>query len=199
VAVLHQAAEQLTGAHLGAVHFTDLSPISPEHARYWSALARHVTRDVMPDPYAVASPLIVAATAHSVAAAMLYCFPRATAGELHRRVDGMPVHPATLRRAVAFIDDNAHRAVTLGDIVVASGISVRALQQAFRRHYGTTPTGYLRQVRLTHAHAALQAADPARGDTVAAIAVRWGFVKASRFAESYRRTYGVTPRETLRT
>jgi AraC-like DNA-binding protein len=34
--------------------------------------------------------------------------------------------------------------------------------------------------------------------TVTAIAYRWGFTSSSRFAASYRRTYGITPSQTLR-
>jgi AraC-like DNA-binding protein len=196
LAILHQVAGQLIGERRGPVRFTGLSPVSADRARYWATLVRHVTRDVLAEPAIATSPIVVASAAHSVAAALLHCFPNTATGG-----PAVPspaaAQPATLRRAVAFIDDNAHLAVTLGDVVDASGVTVRALQQAFRRHYGTTPTGYLRRVRLAHAHRALRAADPANGDTVAAIALRWGFVKASRFAELYRKVYGCAPRTTL--
>ena len=79
-----------------------------------------------------------------------------------------------------------------------AGTGARALQYAFRRHHGTTPLGSLRRVRLEHAHRELQAADPTRGATVAAIAARWGFARADRFATAYRETFGVLPRDTLR-
>jgi AraC-like DNA-binding protein len=62
---------------------------------------------------------------------------------------------------------------------------------------GTTPTAYLRRVRLGHAHQELVAADPAR-QTVTAIAYRWGFPSSSRFAVYYRDAYGVLPGHTLR-
>jgi transcriptional regulator GlxA family with amidase domain len=75
---------------------------------------------------------------------------------------------------------------------------VRALQYAFARHYGLSPTRYLRRVRLERAHRDLQAADPTQGDTVAAIAAAWGFATPSRFAAMYRETYGYPPSHTLR-
>jgi len=37
------------------------------------------------------------------------------------------------------------------------------------------------------------------GDTVAAIAARWGFAHPGRFAAAYQQQYGTTPATTLRT
>lgn len=59
--------------------------------------------------------------------------------------------------------------------------------------------GYLRQGRLDAAHRELLAADPTRGATVTTIAARWGFPYPSRFAATYRRTYGQHPHTTLHT
>jgi AraC-like DNA-binding protein len=111
---------------------------------------------------------------------------------------GRPESPsATLRRAVAFIDEHAHEDITAADIAAASYVTVRAIQLAFQRHTGTTPTEYLRRVRLDRAHQDLIAADPAR-DSVTAVAHRWGFASASRFTSYYRSAYGVLPSRTLR-
>ena len=102
-----------------------------------------------------------------------------------------------MRRAIAFIDTNASTDVDLADIAAAAYVSPRALQYAFQRHLGTTPMAYLRRVRLDAAHHQLQAADPTRGDTVTAIAARWGFAHLGRFAAAYHRTYGQPPSTTL--
>ena len=100
-----------------------------------------------------------------------------------------------------------HRAVT--DVqttdrdLLATSVAERAatkdLQLAFARHLGLAPMAYVRRVRLEGAHRELQAADPTTGDTVAAIAARWGFGKPDRFAAVYRATFGVAPSHTLRT
>jgi AraC-like DNA-binding protein len=73
--------------------------------------------------------------------------------------------------------------------------------RAFRAHHplGLTPGQYLRRVRLAGAHADLAAGDPTAGDTVAAIAARWGFTHPGRFAAAYRTAYGISPRRTLHT
>lgn len=105
--------------------------------------------------------------------------------------------PPVLRRAVAYIHENAHHDISVTDIADAVNVTPRSVQYTFRRHLGTTPLEYLRQVRLQHAHRELQAADPTR-DTVMAIAGRWGFGHAGRFSRIYKQTYGTVPSQTLR-
>jgi AraC-like DNA-binding protein len=58
----------------------------------------------------------------------------------------------------------------------------------FRERLGTTPTGYLRRLRLDHARQDLIRSDQST-TTVTEIADRWGFPHAGRFAALYRRTY----------
>ncbi|WP_084700708.1 helix-turn-helix domain-containing protein [Cryptosporangium arvum] len=77
-------------------------------------------------------------------------------------------------------------------------VSGPALRAAFREQYGTTPTGYLRRVRMDGAHRDLLAAGPAR-TTVDQVAARWGFADGARFAAYHRRHYGVPPSRTLGT
>ncbi|WP_326547001.1 helix-turn-helix transcriptional regulator [Mycolicibacterium sp. ND9-15] len=116
---------------------------------------------------------------------------------MRHHVDPARVRSAVLRRAIAFINENAHREITLGDIADAVNVTPRSVQYAFRRHLGMTPLEYLRLVRLDCAHRELQTADP-RSDTVMAIAGRWGFSHAGRFSDVYKRTFGTAPSETLR-
>jgi transcriptional regulator GlxA family with amidase domain len=85
---------------------------------------------------------------------------------------------------------------TVADIAAAAFVTMRAVQLAFRKHIGTTPTGYLRRVRLDHARRDLVSGDPAR-ETVTAVAYRWGFPSPSRFAAYYREAYGVLLSHTL--
>lgn len=114
-----------------------------------------------------------------------------------RKMLARPGEPAALQRAIAFIDAHAESRIRLADIVAAAGIGARALQYDFLRHHQITPLGYLRRVRLERAHRDLLAADPAGGDTVSAIAARWGFAQTGRFAEQYRAAYGRLPSQTL--
>lgn len=106
---------------------------------------------------------------------------------------------ATVRRATEFIDRHADQDIGLLDVATAACVGPRALQAAFRRHHGISPMAYLRQVRMQRAHDDLVAADPVHGDTVGAVAERWHFRNAGRFAVAYRHRFGRHPSVTLHT
>lgn len=107
-----------------------------------------------------------------------------------------PVSSKTVRRATAVIDDHASEALTIPDVAEAIGVSVRALQEGFRRHLGTTPTAYLRDARLSRARALLREGSADR-TSVAEIATACGFTHLGRFASAYRARYGEPPSATL--
>jgi AraC-like DNA-binding protein len=190
-----QVADTEPGRTHQPVRFTGYEPVSPCAARAWKDTYAYVRDSILNQPDAARYPLIAASAARLLVAAALAAFPSnvLTDPTIEDRHDA---HPATLRRAVAFIDEHAHEAITTADVAAAAHVSIRALQLAFRRHLGTTPVAYLRRVRLDHAHRDLVAADPAR-QTVTAIAYRWGFHNSSRFAAYYQQAYGVTPSRTL--
>jgi transcriptional regulator GlxA family with amidase domain len=112
-------------------------------------------------------------------------------------VETSAAQPQTLRRAIAFIHDNAHRDIGVNDIAAAINVTPRSVQYTFRRHLGVTPLEYLRRVRLDCAHRDLQAADPAV-DTVMEIAGRWRFGHPGRFSIAYKEAFGQPPSLTLR-
>ena len=87
----------------------------------------------------------------------------------------------------------------MDDLAAAAGTTGRALQDAFRRNYDTTPVGHLRTVRLERAYTELQNADATTGVTVDAVARRWGWTSPGQFAVAYQRRFGEPPSRTLRT
>ncbi|MGI5520273.1 AraC family transcriptional regulator [Micromonospora sp. CA-259024] len=109
----------------------------------------------------------------------------------HHRAPGRLV-----RRACALISDHHGEALTVGDVAEALGVSVRTLQECFRRELRTTPTVYLRACRLDAVHRALRAAGP--GVSVTTVALNHGFVHLGRFASDYRARFGESPSTTLR-
>ncbi|MEU5876370.1 AraC family transcriptional regulator [Spirillospora sp. NPDC047279] len=168
-------------------------PVTPARARYWRSVVRHVTREFLTDQGAQSSPLIRGEIFRLLAATLLETFPVVRD---EAPVRGM-VEPVAIRRAIAFIDEHAHDDIGVAEVAEAARVGPRALQAAFHRHVGVTPTTFLRQVRLDRAHLDLRMADPAKGDTVAAIANTWGFTHHGRFAAAYRQRYGRSPRDTL--
>jgi AraC-like DNA-binding protein len=105
--------------------------------------------------------------------------------------------PAAVRRVVDAMRAFPGKPYTVAELAAVAGVSVRSLQESFRRYVGMPPMTYLRQVRLACVHESLGQADPAL-HTVTGIAYRYGFAHLGRFAAEYRIRYGVPPHETLR-
>jgi len=104
--------------------------------------------------------------------------------------------PGNVKRAEAFMRANAGMPLTIAEIAEAAGCGVRALQIAFHRFRGTTPMRVLRHARLEQARAEMLRAD--QTESLARIAAEHGFSSPTRFAQSFRRKYGVYPSEVLR-
>ena len=104
---------------------------------------------------------------------------------------------ARLRAAVEYIHDHAAEPVTVADLSAASGLSVRSVQESFRRVFDVSPLTYLRQVRLDRVRAELLELDPSLG-AVGDVARRWGFAHLGRFSASYAERFGEYPKQTLR-
>ena len=141
------------------------------------------------------APLVLDALRRLLAGAALTAFDPQVAFDVPR--DRTDATPDTVRRAVAHMESNPDLEIGVADVARAAHVSVRALQLAFRRHLDTTPTAYLRRVRLDRVHAELAAADPG-GTTVTSVTARWGFNAVGRFSADYRRAFGEYPRDTLR-
>jgi AraC-like DNA-binding protein len=170
-------------------------PITPAAGRHWSQTIRYVQSFVSNSPLLAAAPLARRELGWLVSSAVLACFPNSTLDAQSAPHTGGTPQP--LRRALTFINEHAGDPITLNEIAVAAHLSPRGLQAAFRRHLDTTPLAQLRSVRMERAHRDLQ--DAAPGNTsVAALAARWGFTHLGRFAVEYRRRYGSSPSQTLR-
>ncbi|GAA5175159.1 hypothetical protein GCM10023321_80650 [Pseudonocardia eucalypti] len=193
VAVLAQVAATSPARAPGPVRLTGYRPISPVAAQRWNRAVAYLRAELADGE---AQPLVMGAVARLLAATVLTTFPN-TALVGPTAQDRRDATSATARAAVAYIEEHAHRDLSVADISAAVNVSIRAVQFAFRRHLDTTPMAYLRRVRLERAHRDLLAADPRDGVTVTMIAARWGFLSHSRFAARYRRAYDVTPRHTL--
>jgi AraC-like DNA-binding protein len=186
--VLDQAAIDVVA---DGVRFNGCAAVSPRASATWRATCVHLRDQVLPT--FAEEPLVVANATRLLVATTIATFP--TIGLVGPTAsDRRDAHPATLRRAITFIEDNAARDITAADIAHAARVSIRAMQLAFRRHLDTTPMAYLRRVRLSCADADLRAAN----GRVTTIAARWGYARPSVFAAQYRAAYGVSPSQTLR-
>ncbi len=190
---LTQVAVDKSGPLPQQIRFTGCRPRSMALSRTWSQALDYVIASFS---YAETAqqPLVVNAAAHLLGAALLECFPS-------NMSDGQdvlrnPSVPPTLKGAIAFMHRHAGDGIGVNDVADALRMTSRAVQYLFRQHLDTTPTEYLRRVRLHRAHQELINSDRST-TTVSEVAHRWSFAHTGRFAALYRKTYGQSPHATL--
>jgi AraC-like DNA-binding protein len=179
----------------GRIDFAPAMDVTAGPGRTWAELMRLLRDESRDSTGLIYQPLVAERLWRSVLTGLLLAAPHRFSDDLTRPV--RPGPPRAVRRVVEAIQAEPHRPFTVKELAVLGEMSVRSLQEGFRRHVGATPMGYLQQVRLSHCHETLRHADP-HSTTVAAVAHRWGFTHLGRFAQSYRARYGVHPSATLR-
>ncbi len=183
-------ARRISGDDRLGLRATALAPRDAQSAEAWERMFAYLE-----DASAALSgddAVLRAELGRHAVAMTLGTFPT-TLQDAVRRPAQRSAAPATVRRALDFIAENAHRAITVEDVAAASHISTRGLQYAFRRALDRTPAQCLRDARLDGAHRELQTGTPVR---IPDLARRWGFAHPSRFAAAYRDVYGVSPSAT---
>lgn len=188
---LEHAAAERDSTRPGPLRFDTARSPSPQLLRSWMSVVTRTARVLYsPD----ASPLLIAAAKHEAAHALLQTFTyepgEMTPGYSHAR-------GVRLRHAVDFVRAHAHLPITTEQIADAAGLSVRGVQESFRRTLGVAPLEFLREVRLERVHEELLNAERGRV-TVSDVARNWGFVHLGRFAGTYAERFGESPNRTLR-
>jgi len=110
--------------------------------------------------------------------------------------DSAAALPRDVVRVLDWSRGHLHEPVGLRALARIAGVAPRTLETHFMRFLRTTPLGWVRQARLTHARRALLASDGRA--TVTQVALDCGFSQLGRFAALYCRRFGELPSETLR-
>lgn len=120
------------------------------------------------------------------------------AASILTRHDGDHLQQASSSRIDAVCDlvrSSTERPLTLSEMEMASGLSARALQYAFKTRFGCSPMAWQRGERMLKAQQLLLASPPSQ--TITTLAHDMGFSSASAFSTLYKRHFGETPRQTL--
>lgn len=104
--------------------------------------------------------------------------------------------PFALRRARDYLQAHADEPLDLARLAAVAGIGIRALQLGFQRHFGTSMSDMLLEIRLSHLNAQLKRAGP--DARIIDIAFELGFTHLGRMAGAYRAKFGEPPSATLR-
>jgi AraC-like DNA-binding protein len=126
---------------------------------------------------------------------LLFAQPHNHSGALASPSRSAGARPVAL--AVELLRSNLAHPWTVVELAAEVSVSVRTLQEGFRRSLDTTPMTYLRRLRLRKVHEELAAAAPGEV-SVTDVAARWGFVHLGRFAAAYRSEFAERPSDTMR-
>lgn len=194
--VMQDHAEKMLGRALSApVRFAETGlEVGSAALSWWRQMIESLAADPAGARHVASIPLAAQGVQDSILAGLLAAHPSTLTGPLERPSTYLPLR--ALRMADEFIEERIATPITALDIARAVGVSLRTLQRAFAEHLNTTPTQYVVTMRLEFARRDLQSAGP--GETVTAVAFRWGFTHTARFAALYRSRYGELPLQTLR-
>jgi len=102
------------------------------------------------------------------------------------------VHDAdTMKKILSWVREHFTEKMSVADAAAASGYSSSYFMRFFKENTGQTFCGYLIDYRLSSAARLLQETN----ETIAAAALECGFENISYFCRSFKKKYGMTPRE----
>ncbi len=179
----------------GPIPFALALDLSRRGAADWKQLVSTLAKALFDPESLFRQPIMTAPLVHAMLSGLLLTADH----DLRAQLDAAArsIGPTTVRRAHEYIEQHAHEPLTVAQVASWAGVSIRALQQGFRRSLGATPHQIIQHTRLERAHHDLvnSGTDEA---TVAGIGVKWGFPHAGRFAALYHARYKTYPSTTLR-
>lgn len=101
---------------------------------------------------------------------------------------------ARVREAAEYIRANMKKELTIAQVAAAMNCSSRSLQTAFARHYGISPSQFLRTARLEAARLELMEGKK----NITQIAVEYGFYNPGRFTKYFQQHFHKKPSDILR-
>ena len=127
---------------------------------------------------------------------LVTCLAEAVAARLWaRRPSRQKIGRVTLDAMERNISGCLHSNCGNAELAAYAGLSTRALQQQFLKHFHTTPAAYVQTQRLAAARKELR--DPENKKNVTRVASDLGFHHLGRFAATYRKKFGEAPSQTF--
>jgi AraC-like DNA-binding protein len=167
-----------------------LTPRSKDLAVLWDRIARLLAGTVLEAPDLYQRDLVRDQMIDTLAATTIEAFELSETEEEDADRD-----EEALRRAESYMRRRLGEPLSIPDVAHSSGVSLRGLQLLYQRRLGSTPLLHLRSLRIAAARQALE--QPSAGQTVSAVARRFGYTNVGRFSAHYRAAYAETPSQTL--
>jgi AraC-like DNA-binding protein len=195
--LLEQRAAALSGKPIGAVEFDPMVDLSPAGSgALQSQVLAFVDLAERLGPQRTLSPISAAALRETLLGGLLHGLRHSASDAMERFGGEREALPRPVRRAREFLDAHVEQPIDLAQMAEAAGIGIRALQLGFRRHFGTSISQMLLDIRLAHLNRRLTGASP--DERIIDIAFELGFTHLSRMASAYRAKFGETPSATMR-
>ena len=195
--LLEQRAAALSGRPAGAVEFEPAVDLSSTDGRVLqSQILQFVDLAERLGPQRPLSPIAATNMRETLLGRLLHGQHHSASEAIDRFGGRAEALPQPLRRAREFLHAQADEPLDLAQLAEAAGTGIRALQLGFQRHFGTSISEMLRDIRLAHLNVRLTAASP--DESITDIAFELGFTHLSRMASAYRAKFGETPSATLR-
>ncbi|MCE4069372.1 MULTISPECIES: AraC family transcriptional regulator [Pseudomonas] len=105
------------------------------------------------------------------------------------------IAPRHVKLAMDYIQEHPDALVSGSDLAELTNVSLRALQEGFRRFVGSSIVAYQREVRLQRAYDALQQDG---SQSVSEISLALGFSNVGRFCQYFQSAYGMSPADLRR-
>ncbi|MFO0826415.1 MAG: AraC family transcriptional regulator [Gemmataceae bacterium] len=109
----------------------------------------------------------------------------------YEHVAGNVAGYSRMLKVVAFVTARYQEPIEVADLAAEVGLSVSQLQREFVRHFGITPTDYVREVRIGMARHLLETSDL----PVSRVALNCGFYDQSHFNRHFKSLTGLAPRQ----
>jgi len=180
---------------IGPIAFELALDLSRRAAAEWKGLVFTLATGLFDPESLFRQPMMTGPLVHAILSGLLLSADHDLRAQLDAHAPR--IGPITVRRADAYIEQHAHEPLTVAQVASSAGVSVRALQQGFKRALGATPHQIIQRTRLERAHQDLVNASSDQA-TVAGISAKWGFPHAGRFAAIYHARYNTYPSATLK-
>ncbi|MDD0842142.1 helix-turn-helix transcriptional regulator [Pseudomonas sp. Gutcm_11s] len=125
--------------------------------------------------------------------AVLEAWPHNYSEALRR--PGPSIAPRHVKLAMEFLQEHPGKLISGSELAELCNVSLRALQDGFRRFAGTSIGAYQREVRLQRAYQVLQQEDV---QSVSEVSLALGFSNVGRFCQYFQNAFGLSPAELRR-
>jgi len=151
----------LDGPVSAPLHLAQGLDVTRAPGRGWARLVRVLSDEITNHSGLVYQPMVAERLSESLLTGLLLATQHPYRDALAR--SGPAPAPGVVRRVVDAIHTHPEAAWATTRLAELAGVSVRSLQEGFRRHVGVSPLTYLRGVRLARAHDDLLRAEPESG------------------------------------